>query len=543
MRNVYLYIGVWLIGLCCYGQNLQNANWYFGDHGGLTFLPSPATPAPLSGSIMNVDEGCASVSDSAGNLLFYTNGRVVFNQNHTIMAGSTGTLLYGDTSSTQNAIIVPKPGNPSHYYIVTINGETGVSSGVKGLYYSEVDMTLNTGYGDIVPGTKNTPLISTSTVSEKLTSTIHSNGTDYWVITQVGNYIYSYPVTATGFGTPVLSAAPYDITNDYGIGQIKISPNTQRIAVTYCKSFNTGYVGIGAFNNTTGVANFGTGTSNLITISDGVYGVEFAPQSQNIFFTGDAKIFYTTSATSTLHTYSYTTGARVQNFLGIQRAINGKIYVTRLGFPNSLWEISNPDNLANPGFQANFTPVSGAVVSGLPQWVWKQEEACQSITLTSEPNNIFIYDHKSDITAHVDYNIVSGKDITMKARDFIVLGQDAHIASGADYWAKIENCEGGVVSPHRKAPAENTSGKATGSIDTKLTLYPNPANAYVTVTSGDGITNISITSLDGKLMYRKDHSGKETSTEIDVRSYTEGIYMISITTAKGEVQTGKLIKN
>lgn len=544
MKNVYLYIAVWLIGLGCYGQNLQNANWYFGNHAGLTFLPSPATPAPLSGSIMNVDEGCASVSDSAGNLLFYTNGITVLDQNHTPMLGVGSNSLFGDGSSTQNAIIVPKPGDPGNYYIVTINGQTGSAANPKGVYYSEVDMSLNGGYGDIVPGKKNLVLSNTSTVSEKLTSTIHSNGTDYWVITQIGNNIYSYLVTSAGIGpTPILSPAIHDITNSYGVGQLKVSPNTQRIAVTYSEPLvHIGYVAIGTFNNSTGLASFGTGMTNLITINDGVYGVEFSPQSQNIYITGNGKIFYTTGPGSTLFNYSFTTTGGINYFVGIQRAINGRIYAIRAGFQNNLWEITTPDNLANPGFQPNFTAVSGTLVSGLPQWVWKHEETCQPLTLTYESNTIYTYHHKSTILAHDNYNVTSGKDITMKARDFIVLGQDAHIASGANYWAKIEDCENGGIEM-RKAAAENTSGKATGSIDKKLTLYPNPANSFVTVTSGDGINNISITSLDGKLMYRRDYSAKETSTEVDIQNYTEGIYMISITTAKGEVQTGKLIKN
>lgn len=35
-------------------------------------------------------EACASISDSAGNLLFYTNGEKVWNKNHEVMPNGEG---------------------------------------------------------------------------------------------------------------------------------------------------------------------------------------------------------------------------------------------------------------------------------------------------------------------------------------------------------------------------------------------------------------------------------------------------------------------
>jgi len=52
----------------------QNAGtvWYFGAAAGLDF--SGGNPVQVPGGAMEAFEGCAIVSDTEGNVLFYTNG-------------------------------------------------------------------------------------------------------------------------------------------------------------------------------------------------------------------------------------------------------------------------------------------------------------------------------------------------------------------------------------------------------------------------------------------------------------------------------------
>lgn len=63
-------------------------------------------PIVITGS-MNTSEGCASISDLNGNLLFYTDGVTIWNQTHSVMANGNG--LFGHYSSTQSSIIVKQP--------------------------------------------------------------------------------------------------------------------------------------------------------------------------------------------------------------------------------------------------------------------------------------------------------------------------------------------------------------------------------------------------------------------------------------------------
>ena len=59
--------------------------WYFGENAGLDF--NSGTPVALTDGQLNTGEGCASISDSSGNLLFYTDGVTVYNKNHANMQG------------------------------------------------------------------------------------------------------------------------------------------------------------------------------------------------------------------------------------------------------------------------------------------------------------------------------------------------------------------------------------------------------------------------------------------------------------------------
>ena len=49
--------------------------WYFGQNAGLDF--NSGTPVALTNGQLVTDEGCATISNSSGQLLFYTDGVTV----------------------------------------------------------------------------------------------------------------------------------------------------------------------------------------------------------------------------------------------------------------------------------------------------------------------------------------------------------------------------------------------------------------------------------------------------------------------------------
>ena len=123
-----------LVGALIWGWGFGNAVfaqkehyvWYFGDSAGVDF--NSGSPVALTNGVLNTLEGCSSISDSAGNLLFYTDGITVYNRFHQQMPNGFG--LYGGHSTTQSALIIPQPDSAFIYYIFTAD-ELGAPTGVN----------------------------------------------------------------------------------------------------------------------------------------------------------------------------------------------------------------------------------------------------------------------------------------------------------------------------------------------------------------------------------------------------------------------------
>ncbi|MEX2596836.1 MAG: hypothetical protein WEC59_07890, partial [Salibacteraceae bacterium] len=129
--------------------------WFFGDKAGLNF--TAIGPVPSTEGVLKSVEGCATISDEFGSLLFYTRGDTVWDSTHSVMQNGTGLIANGIAGDgSMNSFIVPRPGNPFEFYLFTIRSFYG------GLYYSKIDMTLNGGLGAVDPIEKNIPLIDTT---------------------------------------------------------------------------------------------------------------------------------------------------------------------------------------------------------------------------------------------------------------------------------------------------------------------------------------------------------------------------------------------
>lgn len=154
----------------------EGNNWCFGYGAGLDFNSGNPVSYAVATSI-STSEGCSSISDASGNLLFYTDGISCWDKNHNAMPGASN--LGGNSSSSQSAIIVKQPGSATLYYVFTVDAQAGLYGGSGGLNYSIVDMSLNGGLGDVT--VQNVMMLTPTT--EKVTVTAAANGTDYWVVT------------------------------------------------------------------------------------------------------------------------------------------------------------------------------------------------------------------------------------------------------------------------------------------------------------------------------------------------------------------------
>lgn len=216
----------------------------------------------------------STISDSSGNLLFYCNGEICWDRNHDAMPN--GGSLLGDEHATQNSMIIPNPGNPDRYFVFTLD----IVNGGEGLRYYIVDMTFNSGLGDVVsPGIQ-----LDDTLTEKLCATKHANDLDYWVVVHDwgNNEFQAYHIDTFGVNnTPVISTVGLVHSGlvNAAKGQMKISPDGTRLAIA---NWLTGFVQLFDFDPATGQV---TNPITLKNNSNSVpFGIEFSVDSRKLYY-------------------------------------------------------------------------------------------------------------------------------------------------------------------------------------------------------------------------------------------------------------------
>ncbi|MCU0450041.1 MAG: M43 family zinc metalloprotease, partial [Bernardetiaceae bacterium] len=340
--------------------------WAFGTQSGVNFNLGSPPPQALS-TALDAPEGCASVTDRNGNLLFYTDGRTVYNASHVAMTNGTG--LLGNPNAVQSAQIVPVPGSNNLFHLFTLGADGGI------LTRSLVDMAANA----VVASVKNLPVVPNA-MTEKQVATMHADGCNKWLLThtwggdQRANDFYAFlldasgnvtgPVISSGVGSPIFypvspqSPAPFD-------GQMKISPQGDKVAFATIISSTAaggdlGIVEVFDFDNLTGRV------SNPRRIYERreelPYGIEFSPNGQLLYFTtneaagtigggGDSRL-YQHQLASNVTASIYTTNDF--GLWGLQLGPDGLVYAALLQ-SSFLGRVNAPNAL---GVGANFVPTA-----------------------------------------------------------------------------------------------------------------------------------------------------------------------------------------
>ncbi len=525
----------------------EASHWYFGNGAGLIFDVSAGTVTPTADatSTISTNEGCSSISDVNGNLLFYTDGRNVWDKNHTIMPNAdyaAGFGLLGDPSSTSSGLIVPRPGNSDQYYIFTVDephhqnayahpnqgpaDENGnpvafyfdSNGGVpeeddgynNGFAYSLVDLTLNGGNGDVVSSEKNVQLTTYDPTdpaqdrykcSEKITAVEHADGQSYWVVTHFRDQFYSFRIDNTGVNTnPVVSTVGPLITEQgyrrNAIGYMKASPDGSKITVCHRQNGNqqgqnansTGSVWLYDFDNSTGQIS----TFNAINLfpNSGPYGVEFSPDSSKVYVSennGVVQFDITApdpSATQTLIHNGF-------NFIGaIQLGPDGKIYVANSANSQTLDVINNPDELGFAcDYETNAQPLANGTFSniGLPPFI-------QSFFLAS------IVVENSCVGSNSQFNINSSQSYDSILWDF----GDGSGTSDADNPTYTYTTAGTFT-----VTAEITVGSDINTFTQDITISATPtANAVDNLLecddNGDGVLNFDFINTQTQVLGTQD---------------------------------------
>lgn len=209
------YSGCWKVCSSA-GNPVAGTHWFYGERLGIDFStgaavsnfngqsnmlnynssnnPVTADAWTFRGSAVHCATGAATIGGhafAAGDLMFYTDGHQIFDRTHTRMNLDSGPMHNGDanvgalgpdgrTFPAQGAVVIPvaNGGNTNgvwHQYYVIQN-----SAGNGPIKWSIVDMTLNSGKGEVLSASANTTLVANACEFMCVNTTIGLGSAAYW---------------------------------------------------------------------------------------------------------------------------------------------------------------------------------------------------------------------------------------------------------------------------------------------------------------------------------------------------------------------------
>lgn len=355
--------------------------WFLGDGVGLDFGPDGDAPTQLPHTGVNDPEGTTVVTDTTGRLQFWTDAGNVYDRDGNVMPNGAG--LMGNPSAVQTVASFPAIGREGVYFVVT----TDANHTNGQLRWSEVDMSLNGGLGDVTAN-KNLALGSPGTAFEALAAIPNADGTGFWVLTTTAGttdvLAYAFdgdgPVTGTAVNT-TLSAANGGLN---GFATLNVSPDLSQVVLLSSASNTVGaatrvtlldvnaitgrLTEVAAWQAPTGP---GTGATG--------YAADFSPSGDHVYV---SKLRQHTSGGGQLFRYDVATSADPADIaasmmaLGttgtiggqVRRGPDGRMYVAN-GDTASLGVVHAPDDPVAPVLDPDAVLLADGAVSryGLPQ--------------------------------------------------------------------------------------------------------------------------------------------------------------------------------
>ena len=277
-KTYSLILLLFISSISLHAQKEAN-QWFLSSKKWVTFdsIPPVKLPPIITPSFL-ARHSSVVVSDKDGDILFYsTNGRV-FNREEVEMSNGISEDEEASPLASQPVFAIPKPNSDSLYCLFITRAYNNDNIENPLFKYLEIDMSLNNGLGEVVPGSIQT---LTDNTIDKITAVMHSNEQDIWIIQHKNNstIFNSWLITEDGVSAPLET----DIGSQYiegsqwnPTGQLKTSPDGTKIA-----SINNqlNILEVFDFDRTTGVL------SNVLEITPfmGPQGVEFSPSGRFVY--------------------------------------------------------------------------------------------------------------------------------------------------------------------------------------------------------------------------------------------------------------------
>lgn len=579
MKKIPILISIICLAFITNAQENTANQWYFGINAGVDFstgIPIVTTDGQITGW-----EGCATVGDVNGDLLFYTDGQSIFNKNHQMMQNGSG--MMGNYSATQSSIIVPYPNNDSLFYVFTVDAMDNHLQ--NGLRYSIVNMNLDAGLGGVT-ATKN--VLLETPVAEKITLINHSNNTDVWVLSHRWdtNEFVAYEITTTGINTtPVVtsigtvhqggySSISYNNGWANSIGQIKANMQGTKIALTIYKMNK---YELFDFNRATGsLSNFYESPD----IYPSAYGVEFSPNGNYLYGTTSpstgAKTYQFDINQANPFDNAYEIFPNGNYHRSIQIAPNGKIYMGRYNY-GYLDVINNPNELgsnSNPVEQEIY--LSGNTTNGgLPNLFYYKNfqffTGSEIDTTICEGDSIYIENayqtieetYYDTVNSYLGWDSIINTNLTvLPTLQIPIITENTGVltsSSSINYqWyfngdiisgATYQDYQPFVTGTYQVV-ATNTNDCESWSdeyyfiyvgisnFESGIEVYPNPVQDKLIIDNTEPF-KIQITDLKGRFVYNEDVMSN--TKKIDMSYIKRGLYLIKIISLT-DIKTMKIVK-
>ena len=378
--------------------------------------------APVTSSVirgMNIQTSHANITDSLGNLLFYTNGIYIADASNDTMlnGGGLNPCLYTITHAPyglrlqQSDLIIPKPGSSSMYYLFHCTWDivTSIDAGLY-FYVTTIDMLGNNGLGEVID--KNHVLLTDSITGGNITACKHANGRDWWVVVPEWPHP-SYYVFLVTPDTILLSSKQTIGIRDSSWGQMCFSKDGTKF---------------GSYDSQTDIEIFdfdrcsGTFSNPLfVPVNDNQFGIGcgFSPDATKFYASGDRNLYQIDLLASnipasldTVARWDSTSGLTMPTeFMMEELGPDDKIYLTALFPSNYLSVVDSPNNLGPscnvlqqgislPGLNDQtmpnhpnyfLGPVSGSVCDSLSTGIKEQKKTPLQIKLSPNPANGEVY--------------------------------------------------------------------------------------------------------------------------------------------------------
>lgn len=532
----------------------SHRNWFIGAGSGwtasvinmqtvaVTEVGAPGVGAASGGGAIGVYEGQSSASDDKGNLLFYENGRNIYtgtgaNATKTysgLLEGNESGAIQSRASGAQGSIIVKHPLNSNIFSVFTT--DDALSGATVGLNHFTVSSA-----GALISGPTR---LGTFRTSEAIAATRHSNGIDIWIMTldvtgKYNAYLLKYDgIDLVNSNLNQAGAPNIASSNQFERGSIAFSWDGAKMVQTHGNTNQSNQIILYDFNNKTGAVNTAAGLQIGAASALNYYDVIFSPDNKRIFINSQVKglEYYDISSgvAATIKASVKQTGITAINpfsMCAIEIGASGKLYIASGNAYGGVLREINEDLNTSTTFTTR--DIAGTTCSlGLPTMYMPPTEDAILDTVSVLCNDgaavdLNAYWACSGKSAE-DTTNYSGTGITNTTKgvfDPAIAGVGSHLI----YFSR------GGITDTLKITVNNCGPLSGDEIATNSigAIYPNPTDGIVFL----GIGNHSrFYNIFGELVLTTN------SSSVDASHLPTGIYTVSITNAKNEVSTQKLIK-